>query len=424
MRAGVVHHARHRVEVLALQLVGEEGFAGAVAGAPETEDVRQSGVRGGDLLGTKAERVGDLRPGLLVDVVRTETEIAPHHGDPGRVRHRLRHGRAARLEDDGTVAESLRELVDEARLAAAGVAHEGDDLREGSREAVEAGKELGELLLSTDERRQAAGRGDCHRGRRRGQTTHLVGDDRRACAVALATLHLLDVEEPAHQPFRGVADQHRPGLGGRLESLRQVGGVADRRVLHLEIAADGTDHHWSRVHADPNPQLDAASGAELRAQPRERVTNGERGVDGAVRRILVGDRCAEERHDAVAGELDDDALDAVDLPRDERDVFLEEVAILLGIERLGDRGRAYQVAEHDGDELPLAGDGPLTGADLRREGGGNRIGQCRRRGVGSTGALAVAAGTAGVPHSGQKRKSASIACPQLEQMRATRVPHA
>ena len=85
-------------------------------------------------------------------------------------------------------------------------------------------------------------------------------------------------------------------------------------------------------------QLDAALGCgRCVAASRSASRIAERRRDRALRRVLVRDRRAEERHDAVAGELVDDALDAVDLAEREREVLLEELAILLGIEALGDR---------------------------------------------------------------------------------------
>ena len=166
------------------------------------------------------------------------------------------------------------------------------------------------------------------------------------------------------------------------------------------------------VHADANLKIDGAA-AVLRLQRRHGVANRERRVDGAVRRVLVGDRCAEEGHDAVTGEMGDDPLDAIDLAKRERHVLLEQIAIVLGIETLGDAGRADQVAEQHRHELALARDAPLTGANLRRQdfrdvlgealqavvgrdGGRDRGWRCRRRVAGDRRAALGAKAEAGV----------------------------
>ena len=139
------------------------------------------------------------------------------------------------------------------------------------------------------------------------------------------------------------------------------------------------------------------------------------------------DRRAEERHHAVAGELIDDALEAIDLAEGELEVLVEQVAVLLGIEALGDRGRADEVAEEHGDQLALAGDGPLRGADLVREILGNVPreaveavlgGRRSRRGRRGSGVAPSAK-----PHSGQKRNSGLMGEPQFGHVSAVRVPH-
>ena len=219
------------------------------------------------------------------------------------------------------------------------------------------------------------------------------------------------------------------GLGDRLQTLRHVGRVADRRVVHLEVAPDRTDDHRAGVDADADAQLDAAADGKLRVQLRQRVADRERGEDAAIGSVLVGDGRSEQRHDAVAGELRHDALDAIDLAGGDRDVLLEEIAILLRVEALGDGRRADQIAEHHGHELALARNDALTGADLGGEDGGDLA---RGRCVTSPAATVAVgrsafrpdSGAAGAPHSGQKRNPGSIALPQVGQPRTARVPQA
>src|SRR5205807_3476658 len=57
-------------------------------------------------------------------------------------------------------------------------------------------------------------------------------------------------------------------------------------------------------------------------------------------------------HDALPiCDLVHDPLDTVDLAEGELQVLVEQVVVLLGVEPLGDRGRARQVAEEDGHLL-------------------------------------------------------------------------
>ena len=89
------------------------------------------------------------------------------------------------------------------------------------------------------------------------------------------------------------------------------------------------------------------------------ASDGERARDGAARRVLVRDRGTEERHHAVAARDVDDALAAVDArPNTNARYMLEEIMVLLGVEPLGERRRADQVAEQHRDLLALALDRP------------------------------------------------------------------
>src|SRR5207244_1593610 len=84
------------------------------------------------------------------------------------------------------------------------------------------------------------------------------------------------LEEAAHQPVRRLADQDGPRLRERLEASRQVGGVADRRVVHLEVVADGPDDDRTGVDQDAGPTRDAFPPADARSctYPAWRVSYG------------------------------------------------------------------------------------------------------------------------------------------------------
>ena len=106
--------------------------------------------------------------------------------------------------------------------------------------------------------------------------------------------------------------------------------------------------------------------------------------------VLVGDRGAEERHDAVAGVLVDGPLVAVDAVGEDPEEAIEEAMPFLGIDALGELHRARDVGEEDGDRLALALERALGGEDLLDEvarrvgarlGGGRRRRQARAAGV-------------------------------------------
>ena len=289
------------------------------------------------------------------------------HVDHRREGNVLAERRAARLEvRDRLVRDPLLELVDEPRLPAAGVADDRHHLRERFPRALERARQLRQLRAAPDERRHAARLGERHRRRDGRGVADLVGDDRLAFPFHLERPGELGDERVTDEALRRMADENRPGPRRSLEPRREVRRVADRGVVHLEVVADGADDHRTGVNPDPHLQLEAARGGG-RVEGGEGVANRERGAHGAVRSVLVGDRGAEERHQAVAGERVDDALDGVDLAERERHVLLEEIAILLGIHALGERRRADEVAEEDRDELALLERRRRRGAELLRQ---------------------------------------------------------
>ena len=71
------------------------------------------------------------------------------------------------------------------------------------------------------------------------------------------------------------------------------------------------------------------------------------------RMVLMGEGCAEEGHDAVAGELVDRPLVLVDLIHEDLEAAIHDPVDLLGVELLGEGGEVRHVGKEDGDELAL-----------------------------------------------------------------------
>ena len=113
--------------------------------------------------------------------------------------------------------------------------------------------------------------------------------------------------------------------------------------------------------------------------------------------ILVGERRAEQRHDAVAHHLVDGALVAVDRLHHALEHRVEERARLLGVAVGEQLHRALEVGEQHRDLLALAFERALGGEDLARRGASG----CRP------------GARAGAPARGRRRcrRSRRIACP-------------
>src|SRR2546426_10342904 len=104
--------------------------------------------------------------------------------------------------------------------------------------------------------------------------------------------------------------------------------------------------------------------------------------------VLVGDRGAEERHDAVAGVLVDGPLVSVNAARKDPEQAIEQAMPFLGIDALRELHRAHDVGEEDGDQLALAPERALGRKNLLdkmpRRVGARLGGDCRRRQVRAT----------------------------------------
>ena len=140
-----------------------------------------------------------------------------------------------------------------------------------------------------------------------------------------------------------------------------------RRILHAQVVADAPDDDLARVEPDAHGERHAVLGADLARVRAGGVTQMERGVAGALRVILVGDRRAEKRHAAVSGELVDEALEALDAVAEHAEEALHDLRPRLGVELLRQVHRALHVDEEDDDLLALALDRGFRPADLLGE---------------------------------------------------------
>src|SRR5437660_11062870 len=239
--------------------------------------------------------------------------------------------------------------------------------------------------------------------------------DARALEVLLPAVG--EVEEARREPWGllGHAD------AARRRQLLHAGAEPDdvplRGVVHAQVVADSPDDDLARVEAHPHREIEPALAPHVFGERPEVACQLKRGRAGALGVVLVGDRGAEERHDAVAGVLVDGPLIAVDAVREDPEEAIEEAMPLLGIDALGELHRARDVGEEDGDRLALALERALGGEDLLDEvarrvgarlGGGRRHRQACAAAVAEPrpGWVLVSAGRAG--HRYGRRSSTKI----------------
>ena len=141
----------------------------------------------------------------------------------------------------------------------------------------------------------------------------------------------------------------------------------------MQVAADRADEHLARIEPDPDRQRRLAAAAL--AEPAHGVLHRERRGTGAYRVVLDGDRCPEQRHDAVTHDLVHGAAVAPHGLDHRLEHRIERRPRVLGIARGQQCHRALQIREQDRDVLALALEGDPRGGD----GGGLGCGFTERR---------------------------------------------
>jgi len=108
-------------------------------------------------------------------------------------------------------------------------------------------------------------------------------------------------------------------------------GLADSRVIHVQIGADRPDDHLPRVQPDADLDRDAVRTKHAVAVPFHALLHPQRRIAGAHCVVLVRERRAEEGHDPIAHHLVHRALVAVDGLHHVLEDGIEKVARVLGI---------------------------------------------------------------------------------------------
>ena len=151
------------------------------------------------------------------------------------------------------------------------------------------------------------------------------------------------------RPARRLADEDRPGLGGRLHPRRGVDEVAGDHALALGADRDGG---LAGEHARPRAQLRCADLVAERGHGGDEV---ERGADSALGVVLGRGRRAPHGHHRVADELLDRAAVELDQAPARVEVAREQLARVLRVALLRERREADEVGEEHRDQAALGG---------------------------------------------------------------------
>jgi hypothetical protein len=158
-----------------------------------------------------------------------------------------------------------------------------------------------------------------------------------------------------------VVDEHRAGRRERLDPGRRVDGVADDHSL-----ADGVELDGRLAGEDARAHLQLVD-ADPRGQAGDRRTEVEARPHRALGVVLARERRTPERHHGVADELLDRPAIGADGPAGDLEVLRENLADLLRVAALAERGVADQVGEQHRHQAPLLG-----ARRRRRRAGGRR----------------------------------------------------
>ena len=267
-------------------------------------------------------------------------------------------------DEHALCAAVLHELVAEPAFAGSRVRHDADDAALAGARPLERGFEGAELGVAPHELREAAGARRVEPRARLADPLELVYAHRLRDALERRGAEVAQREPAGDEPRGAVGDADGARLGERFHALREAHGVALRGVVHAQVVADLPDHHLARVDPHAHGEAQAPRDAQLVAPAAQRVAQMQRRVARALRVILVRDRRAEQRHDAVARVLVDGAFEAVDSVGQDLEEAIQDAVPLLGIDRLRELQRALHVREEHRDLLALPLEGAPGGQDL------------------------------------------------------------
>jgi hypothetical protein len=190
---------------------------------------------------------------------------------------------------------------------------------------------------------------------------------RLAGPLDLCRAEIAQREVPGNQLRRMRGEQHASGLSQLLHPGRQPDRVPERRVVHAQIVADASEHHFPGVQSHADGETEPVRDAHRIGIAPQLASQRQRSVAGPLGVILVGDRRAEQGHDPITGVLIDRAFDAVDALGENGEKAVENLVPGFRIHLFGQIHRAFDVGEQHRHLLALAVQRAAHGKDLLRQ---------------------------------------------------------
>ncbi len=178
------------------------------------------------------------------------------------------------------------------------------------------------------------------------------GFDRRGEALRSLAAEIGQPEQVADEAAGGAGEDDLPGFRKSLQARREVGGLADHRLLLRRAFAD-------QIADDDKPGRDAdADGERLRStglQARHRRCYFQPGPHRPLGVVLMRPRIAEISEHPITHEFGDKAVIARDDAGTGVLIGADLLAQFLGVEPRRQRRRADEIAEHHRQLPPLGG---------------------------------------------------------------------
>src|SRR5262249_52378208 len=244
---------------------------------------------------------------------------------------------------NGLGLDPTQKLVEQSRFAHARIAHEyGNCALTIDGPAVDFGEKL-ELSIAARERCQPALFRHLQPGAAAELPAHGICANRLSLSFDLKLTEVIEHEEPVPKVLSSSTGYDLAWCGDSEQPGGEVGRVADRRVVHTQIVANGADDHRTGIDADPHAEFDAVSSLDILGKRLESILYCEPRTERALSVVLVRDRRPEERHHPVAEELVDRALVIVNRIEDHLEDAVHDRVDVFGIELLGDRRKSRHV---------------------------------------------------------------------------------
>src|SRR5262249_17065865 len=146
-----------------------------------------------------------------------------------------------------------------------------------------------------------------------------------------------------------------------------MGGLPNRRVVHVEVVADGPYDHLPRVYPYTDLEGDALGPLDLHSILLYRGLHGQGSITGPHRMIFMGYGRPEQRHDPIAHDLVHGPLIAMDRRHHAFQDRIEELPSLLRVAVGEEFHGAFEIGKQHGHLLALAFEGAFGRQDLLGE---------------------------------------------------------